>query len=41
MWVDESCYINCLGDCKRLRVDLELIKHAIKFINCELGSGYI
>ena len=41
MHVVGSCYINCLGDCKRLRVGLALIKHAIEFINCGLGSGYI
>ena len=41
MWVVESCYINCLGDCKRLRVGLTMIKHAIEFINCELSSSYI
>jgi len=41
MWVVGSCYINCLGDCKRLRVGLVMIKHAIEFINCELGSSYI
>jgi len=41
MWIVGSCYINCLGECKRLRVGLALIKHAIEFISCGLGSGYI
>ena len=41
MWVVRSCYINCLGDFKRLRVGLAMIKHAIEFINCELDSDYI
>jgi len=41
MWIVGSCYINCLGDCKRLRVGLAMIKHAIEFINYELGSSYI
>jgi len=40
MWVVGSCY-NCLGDCKRLRVGLTLIKHATEFINCGLDSSYI
>jgi len=41
MRVVETYYINCLEDCKRLRVSLILIKHAIEFINCGLSNGYI
>ena len=41
MWVVGSCCINCLEDCKRLRVGLAMIKHAIEFINYKLSSSYI
>jgi len=41
MWVVESFYINCLGNCKRFIVGLVMIKHAIEFINSELGNSYI